>query len=428
MVKSINNLASRDVKRLFGNFVSLVVLQGANYILPLLILPYLIQTIGVENFGILSFAEATIVYFMILTDYGFNSTATRWISIHREDKQKVTEIFSAVLMAKFILMVISAMILTLLILLSDRFYEHKEVYIFTFGMVIGQVLFPTWFFQGFEKMKYITYLNTILKIISTLSIFIFITQASDFYIVPILNALGTIIAGIWSFFIIKKDFDISFKWQSIQKIIFYFKDGWHLFLSTIAVVMYTSTNIVILGIMTDNPTIVGYYSIAEKIIMITAALGSLVDRAIFPYFSKVWINSQKEYHEKFTKVLILLISLMSFFTFFLYFFNDFIISIIAGKEISISADILGILAFSLIFMPLGSLYSNSFVIQDKSIFVTKITILTMIFNLLFVPLLTWKFGIYGMAYGVVLVNMFHIYLNVTYFKRLKLVQASQRTD
>jgi PST family polysaccharide transporter len=286
-------------------------------------------------------------------------------------------------------------------------------------MVIGQVLFPTWFFQGYEKMKYIAYLNTILKILSTVSIFIFVTEQNDFYIVPILNAIGTIIAGIWSFFIIKKDFGISFRFQSIEKVIFYFKDGWHLFLSTIAVVMYTSTNIVILAVITDNPTTVGYYSIAEKIIMITAAFGTLIDRAIFPHFSKIWINSQHEYYQKFNKILILLISIMSIFTIFLYFFNDFIILLIAGEEIEISADILAILAFAIIFMPLGALYSNSFVIQEKNIYVTKVTIMTMIFNLLIVPLLTWKYSVYGMAYGVVLVNMFHIFLNVYYFNHIK---------
>ncbi|TQV62355.1 MAG: flippase [Sulfurovum sp.] len=418
-IEALNKIANSDVKRLFANFISLLVLQGANYILPLLILPYLIRTIGVENFGILSFAEATITYFMIITDYGFNSTATRWISVHRDNKQKVTEIFSAVLTAKFLLMFLSAIILTILLFISDRFYEHKEVYIFTFGMVIGQVLFPTWFFQGYEKMKYIAYLNTILKILSTVSIFIFVTEQSDFYIVPILNALGTIIAGIWSFFIIKKDFGISFCFQSIEKVIFYFKDGWHLFLSTIAVVMYTSTNIVILGVISSDHSLVGHYSIAEKIIMITAAFGSLIDRAIFPHFSKIWINSQHEYYQKFNNILILLISIMSIFTIFLHFFNDFIMLLIAGEKIEISSDILAILAFAIIFMPLGSLYSNSFVIQEKNIYVTKVTIMTMIFNLLLVPLLTWKYSVYGMAYGVVLVNMFHIFLNVFYFNRIK---------
>jgi len=146
----------KDKRTLLENFLSLSVLQGANYILPLITLPYLVRVLG-PNLGSLPLPRLLSKYFNILTDYGFNLSATREISIHREDKAKVLEIFSSVMVIKFGLLLVSLVILTMVVFSFKKFRQDWEIYYLTFGMVVGQALFPVRFFSGNEESE--VYIN-----------------------------------------------------------------------------------------------------------------------------------------------------------------------------------------------------------------------------------------------------------------------------
>ena len=107
MFKKFKNIINtEDKKRLASNFFSLATLQGLNYLLPLITFPYLVSTLGIEKFGILAFATAFILFFQVFTDYGFNLTATKEISIYRKNVEKLSEIYSAVMTIKFILLLV----------------------------------------------------------------------------------------------------------------------------------------------------------------------------------------------------------------------------------------------------------------------------------------------------------------------------------
>ena len=87
------------------NLSYISVLHLFNMLIPLLSYPYLIRVLGKETYGIIIFAQAIVGYFVILIGFGFNISATKEISINRDDKKKVSEIVSSVLIIKGILLV-----------------------------------------------------------------------------------------------------------------------------------------------------------------------------------------------------------------------------------------------------------------------------------------------------------------------------------
>ena len=412
----MQDIESEDKKRLFSNFFSLLILQGANYVLPLITFPYLVQVLGIDYFGLLAFATAIIAYLSIITDYGFNLTATREISIHRDNKEKVIEIFSAVMTIKFILMILSFLLLFVIVFSFEKFSTHWDIYFFTFATVVGQVLFPVWFFQGMESMKYISYLNIFAKSIFTIAIFIFVEEQSDFYLVPLFTSAGFIVAGLWSLFLIHKKFDITFKWQSINTLKEYLIDGWHIFISRIYVNLYTTTNIILLGVFTNN-TAVGYYSIAEKIVVAIGGLFEPANQTIFPYLAR-------KYKENFTQFVVFVkkIALLFFFislSFVLSFeyFKETVVYLVTGSynlEVSV---LLGVFLLRVLSYPFGALFSNSLIIMNRKKEFMRVMNYTVLLDLLIVPLSIYHYQAMGLVISFILVLFVHISLLLYYLNK-----------
>ena len=171
---------NKDATVLLSNFGYLSALQIAGYIFPIITLPYLARVIGVDSFGKIAFASAIMVWFQTVADWGFNFTATRDVAQNRDDKEKVSEIFSNVLWARCLLMIFSFILLLIALFLVPKFRENQTIILITFLIVPGHIMFPDWFFQAMERMKYITILNVLSKLFFTIAVFVFIKEKSDF--------------------------------------------------------------------------------------------------------------------------------------------------------------------------------------------------------------------------------------------------------
>ncbi|MDP5199626.1 oligosaccharide flippase family protein [Flavobacterium sp. DG2-3] len=374
---------------LVSNFFSLVILQGANYIFPLLTVPYLFRTLGVEVFGLTSFATAFSQYFIVLTDFGFNLYGVQFISANRDEKQARDVFFVNVLISQILLFVIGLVILVLVIFSFDKFYHNCWLYLLSYTTVFGTVLMPAWFFQGMEQMKYITKINIVTRTLAIIPIFFLVKSDSDYLLVPFFYGLGSITSGMIAIYIVKKKFNVSLKYSlvSISRIEEYLRNSSQFFMSRISVSLYTVSNTFVLGLVGGNMA-AGYYSAAEKLYSTIQNVYSPLNGAIYPYMVK---HKDLKMFSKIFKAVVLLNSIVLPIAIY---YADFIMLLIYKNVASISITVfqvlLGVCLVTIPSILLGypllgafghSKYTNKTVIISSIFHISGLTILFLTNNI-----------------------------------------------
>lgn len=395
-----------DRRRLLGNMASLFTLQGANYALPLVTLPYLVRVLGPEKFGLIAFAQAFIQYFVVATDYGFNLSATRDVAIHREDPQKLAEIIAAVMTIKIILALAGAIVLAFLVWLVPTFRQHWMLYSVVYLTVLGATLFPTWLFQGLERMRDITWMNVGARLTTTACIFIFVQAPSDFVTAGAIQSAPVALAAIPAWAVLRRSHHVQLRLPRLAIIYEQLKNGWHVFLSTAAINVYTSSNTFVLGLIA-GPAAVGYFSAANKLIQAVQGLLTPITQALYPHISALVVRSRAEALTFIRKILKWIVPIAFALSGLVLSAAGPLVTLILGSQYGPSISVLAWLAF----LPFIIALSNVFGIQTMLTFgmnqlFSRILIASAGLNLLLIVPLAWRFGADGAAISMLCTEIF----------------------
>lgn len=387
----------QNFRVLASNFLSLAVLQVLNILLPFLTIPYLLRVVGVEKFGLISFALAFVTFFQIVVEYGFNTIATRDVSIASKDSRAVQSIFNQVLTTKLFLLGISTLFFVGVVVLIPKFKADLLVYLFTYIMVIGQALFPVWLFQGLQQMKYITYLNVVFKTVCTLLIFLVVKQESDYFYAPLLTSLGFLFSGLASLWVVKFKFNIRFSLCTFTQVREQLSKAKYLFLSEFQIALIANANVLIVGFLL-NDTAVGYYATAEKVIRAISNLQAPIINAFYPYISKLMLENKNKATQQIKKLArygsaIDLVGLLLLFA-----LAPLIFRLLFGTQTIESVLVFRIMIVFPLFSFLDQLFGKLILLtNNKENLFFKVFFYTSIASVVLCVGLTYKFGFVGTA-------------------------------
>lgn len=385
---------SKDGKTVFTNFGYLSLLQIAGYVFPLITMPYLARVIGADGFGKIAFASAIVVWIQTISDWGFNLTATRDVAQNRNNKEKVSRIFSNVLWARCILTILSGLILLFVVLVVPYLRENADIIFVTFLLVPGYILFPEWFFQAIERMKYTTIFNLIIKLIFTISVFIFIHKREDYLIQPLLTTIGYLLCGIGALYLILKKWGYTLykpEWAEILKTI---RSSTDVFINNLMPNLYNSFSVMLLGFF-GGSTANGLYDGGNKFPTIFYQFQSVLSRAFYPFLSR-----RPDRHSFYAK---LNIGSAMIGAIFLIAISPLVIKVMLGDEFGKSVIVMQILSFSVIFLAMDYTYGTNFlIINHKEKPLRNLTFVSSIVGMSVSIPLVYYFSYIGAAITVLL--------------------------
>ena len=167
-------------KTILANFSYLSLLQVFAILFPLLTYPYLLRVIGLELYGVIIFAQSIINYVSLVINFGFNMSGARNVATYKQDRARLSRI---IYWCKFILWLVCLVLYLSVISMVPFFEDHYWVYILSFLLTFNELMLPIWFFQGIEKMKYITFVNLSARLLFVVAIFLFIHRQEDYLLV-----------------------------------------------------------------------------------------------------------------------------------------------------------------------------------------------------------------------------------------------------
>lgn len=410
-------LGNKDTSQLFKNFFSLAVLKLINAVLPFVTLPYLIKVLGIQQYGAIVLGLALIAYFQAVTDYGFNLSATREIAKNRTSVKRLSYIYSKTMVTKMYLLMISLGVLIPVIFIVPQFKEDLIVYLLMCLMLLGQTLFPEWFFRGVEKMGYIAILNLIVKLAFTIGVFAFIKAPEDYWLYPFLLGVSYIIVTCFSHYIVIKNFNISLMTINFKRVKKTLKIGFPLFINQFVPNLYNNTTNFLVGLILGK-SFAGYFGATRQVVTILGVFNSVVSGVAFPYLIR-----HKEKFELYRKYyLMLIVAIIAF----LVLVHQFIFDII-GIQYTNDSEVYYILMLGVLSVVVYNIHSTNYLISrgyDK--IVMKITITTSIIGFTLSFPLIYNFGLLGGASNIFL-SQFILAVSAYYFYRKIDKQAKYAT-
>lgn len=355
---------------------------------PLITFPYVSRVLGVENIGKYNFAHSIINYYVLMAGLGIAPYAIREGAKLRNDKKGFQRFADEMFSINVISTVTSTFLLIPLFFVSSLGKYRILMAIFSFQMVFKTVEIE-WLFSVYENYAYITIRSILFQIISLVLMFLLVHRPEDVNVYAAVTVFSGVGSNVLNYlyasrFYCRVKLTGKIHWTRHLKPILI------MFATTLAVTIYVSSDITILGFLCGEYR-VGIYSVSTKVYTVLKTILSAVVAASLPRLSAALGNKDKQtfcavaadvYRTLMTFVLPAATGIILM--------RHQVILLISNEDYMEAESSLTILAVAIVFCMCACYWSQCILVplmkEKKVFYVTVVSaILNIVLNFIFIP-------------------------------------------
>ena len=349
-------------KSITKNYIYNLVYQILIIIMPIITTPYLARTLGAEGTGTYSYTISIVTYFILFGSLGLALYGQREIAYVQDDVKKRSKIFFELVILRFFTMSISMVIFYFSFGRSGEYALYYKILLLE---MFANCIDISWFFQGIEYFKKTATRNIVVKILSVISIFIFIKDENDVAKYLLIYVLTTLLGNASLWIGIKKYITkVNFK---ELKIFSQLKPTIQLFIPQIAIQVYTVLDKTMIGGMTGDMAEVGYYEQTQKIVKILLTVITSLGTVMMPRIAKCFAEGEIEQIKNYMNKSFQFVFMLAFpLVFGIIAVSDNFVPLFFGQGYEKVKILMKIMSFIILFIGLSNIIGSQYLLSTKN--------------------------------------------------------------
>lgn len=389
--------------------------QIALFILPILIIPFLLPIIGKTYFSIILITNSVSSFFLIFIDFGISYYGTKRISVLKKKHTVIPFVNIQVLKLLLVLVGLVPFMIINFIVQSNFYLNFIIVYYLAISL---QGILPLWYFQGTSNFLKITFTNIVNKVFLFVLIILFINEENDWinysYFLLISNFFGFLL----SLYYVNKFQKFNLKFVKFNLVKKYFFKSFNYFRFNFISTIYISLGPALMSALKFDPVIITDYGVAEKIVRGVRYVFTPLTKVLYPYLSKTYVKSKELYYNKFAKTLFLVTILSSLLCLIVLYFSVDIAKFMVKEDYYSTAKIIKSFSLLIIFGTLSNVFISLGLMATSKIYNSNnLILIASVVYLIFILALNSLLGVYSFVYAVLLAEIILIIGSVFYMKR-----------